>query len=368
MKLGFVLTVFLSCLCVRAQTPAHDAALHYRRGVNFGNHLEQARFSEDHYKPADYEMVKREGFDHIRIPIGWHHHTGPAPDFIIDPKFFAIVDGMVEQSRKQGLYTIINDHHFDDLTSDPWAFTNKFYAMWKQIAAHYAKQSDVAFELLNEPKDRATAEVMNTIWADGIRVIRSVAPERVIFVGTARWNSIDELPKLKLPENDRNLIVTLHCYDPFYFTHQGASWAGSDPSTVGIVFPGPPKTPIEKSPKATNQWVAKWIADYNKLPTEQNPSSPRAFRPKLERAAKWGKENNRPIHLGEFGAIILADPQSRANFYREMRQACDENGIGWAIWDWNAMFHYQKNGQPDPPAMRDALFAKKWLPKGNKVD
>lgn len=358
MKLAFLAAILSLCISIRAQTPAHDAAAHFKRGANFGNHLEFERFDENHYKPADYEMVKREGFDHIRIPIGWHRHTGPAPDFKIDEKFAGIVDRMLDESHKNGLYTIINIHHFDELTSDPWAWTNKFCAIWRQLATRYGKRSDVAFELLNEPKDKATQEIMNTIWAEGIQTIRAIAPAKTIFVGTSRWNNIDELPKLKLPENDRNLIVTVHCYEPFYFTHQGASWAGSDPSTVGIIFPGPPQTPIEKSPKATNQWVAKWIADYNKLPTDQNPSSKKAFVPRLQRAADWAKQNNRPIHLGEFGAYEKADPQSRANFYRQMRQTCDQLGIGWAIWDWNAGFHYQKNFQPDPPEMREALFGR----------
>jgi endoglucanase len=359
MKVLILAATFLFSIFVNAQTSAHEAAKKYKRGINFGNHLEMKRFSEDRYKIADYEMVKREGFDHIRIPIGWHHHTGPAPDFQIDPAFFALVDRMIEQTRKQGLAMIINIHHFEELTSDPNSQTNKFFAIWKQVASRYAKNADVAFELLNEPKDKATQEVMNPIWAEGIRVIRAVAPERTILVGTARWNNIDQLPNLKLPENDRNLIVTVHCYEPFLFTHQGATWSGTDPTTVGIIYPGPPPTPLEKNPKATNAWVAKWIADYNTLPTEQNPSSKKAFRSRIERAAKWGLENNRPIHLGEFGAIKLADPKSRANFVRDMRETCEEFGIGWALWDWNAMFHYQQNGQPEPPEMRAALFGKK---------
>src|SRR5207302_6791217 len=46
----------------------------------------------------------------------------------------------------------------------------------------------------------------------------------------------------------------------------------------------------------------------------------------------------------------------RVNFYREIRAAMDAEGLGWAMWDWKAGFHYIKNGQPDPPGMREALF------------
>ena len=144
----------------------------------------------------------------------------------------------------------MNIHHFDEFTSNPSAFANKFYALWRQIAAHYAKSpDDVAFELLNEPKDAATTVVLNPIYAEAIRVIRETNPRRVIFVGPGKWNQVSELPNLRLPDKDQNLIVTVHCYDPFNFTHQGATWTSSDVKGLkGIVFPGPPSRPFVPDP------------------------------------------------------------------------------------------------------------------------
>jgi endoglucanase len=337
---AFVL-VLLTIVLRAEESTAHRTAALYRRGVNFGNHLEFASFKEDRYADADYKRVKAAGFDHIRIPIAWHSHTGPGPEFLIEENFFGIVDRMVAHARTAGLRVVINDHHFDALTDDPWSQTNKFCAIWKQVAAHYWNAQDVVFELLNEPKDKATADVMNVIWAQGIEVVRKAAPERTIMIGTARWNNTDTIDALKLPENDRNLIVTVHCYEPFLFTHQGATWAGNDPLTVGIKFPGPPNAPLERNPKATNAWVAKWISDYNTLPAERNPSSPRAFRARMEKVAKWAKDHNRPVYIGEFGAIKNADPKSRAYYDRAMREICEELSLGWAVWDWNAMFEVQ---------------------------
>ena len=43
------------------------------------------------------------------------------------------------------------------------------------------------------------------------------------MIGPANWNSINSLNTLEIP-NDENLIITVHYYSPFEFTHQGASW------------------------------------------------------------------------------------------------------------------------------------------------
>ena len=62
-------------------TPAHRAAKHFRHGANFGNDLEVPPDQNwaVNYTEADVRHVKAEGFDHIRLPVGWHHYTGPAP-------------------------------------------------------------------------------------------------------------------------------------------------------------------------------------------------------------------------------------------------------------------------------------------------
>jgi len=340
---------------------AFASARMFRRGANLGNYLEAPPGQNwgVNYSTEDFAHIKEEGFDHVRIPIAWHHYTGPAPDFILKPEMVAKVDFLLTNAVSHGLNAIINIHHFDPFTSNPTAETNRFYALWRQIAAHYAgSPPGVAFELLNEPKDKATTVVLNPIFAETIRIIRQSNPNRAIFVGPGKWNSIEELPALQLPDDDDNLIVTVHCYDPYYFSHQGASWGGPDVKVTGIVFPGPPATPLVPDPALRlNNSVIDWISRYNSEPTETNPSSPKAFRSKLAKAREWSVYYGRPIHVGEFGAFVGANDQSRANFYRAFRQSLDELDLGWAIWDWKAGFHYwdqAKNRQA--PGLRNALF------------
>jgi endoglucanase len=342
-------------------TPAHLAARGFMRGANIANYLEVPPgegWSTPH-TVVDLKLIRAEGFDHIRLPVGWHHYTGPAPDFTLSEKIFAKADEMVTNATALGLNVMINLHHFNEFTTDPAANKAWFLAIWRQVAAHYAgAPAGVAFELLNEPKDAATTVLLNPIYAEAIREIRQTNPQRTIFVGPGRWNSPDELANLRLPDDDDNIIVTLHSYDPMMFTHQGASWAGPDHQVMGIVFPGPPQAPLQPDPNLNlKPYVLDWIHKYNTLPSKSNPSSPQAFLSKIQKAKAWSEEYGRPVHFGEFGAYAKADPASRARYYEAFRQALDAAGIGWAIWDWKSGFNYwdAKNQRP-LPGMRQALF------------
>jgi len=344
-------------------SPAHIAARRFMRGANCGNYLEvppRQSWSVRH-TTNDLAQMRAQGFDHVRIPVGWHHYTGPAPEYRLSDEIFGKVDLLVTNALAMSLNVLVNIHHFDAFTSDPEKHTDQFYAIWRQVAEHYASAAaGLAFELLNEPKDKATTAVMNPIYAQAIKEIRKSSPKRTIFVGPGRWNQVTELPNLQLPEDDRNIIVTIHSYDPFYFTHQGASWTKPQTDTKGIIFPGPPKTPLEPaSTVVSNKGVVSWIKDYNTAPTEKNPSSPRAFAGKLRTAREWGEQHGRPIHVGEFGCYTSADPDSRARYYVEFRRAAEHEGIAWAIWDWKAGFKYwdEKRNQP-MTGMPEALFGR----------
>ena len=340
-------------------TPAYRAAKQFLRGVNAGNYLEADNWSIP-ISEEEFGAMKREGFDHVRVPVAWHHHAGPAPDFILTPEIFAKVDFGVTNSLNNKLAVIINIHHFSALDKDPVAATDQFIKMWRQIAAHYRTYPDqLAFELHNEPHDNATTALMNPIYAKVIPEIRKTNPKRTIFVEPGGWGNVSELENLVLPPDD-NVIVSVHCYEPFNFTHQGASWAGPDVRQTGIHFPGPPATPLEVDTKlGLNNYVVDWITRYNTLPPGKNPSGPELFVSALKNARAWSDHYGRPVHFGEFGAIVKADAKSRANFYSAFRRAAENENLGWCIWDWGANFRYWDKTKNEPmPGMNEALFGK----------
>jgi endoglucanase len=153
----------------------------------------------------------------------------------------------------------------------------------------------------------------------------------------------------------------VHNYEPFYFTHQGVNWAGPDTKVTGILFPGPPSQPLVPNPALKlNEWVVNWVKAYNAEPAATNPSGPNAFQGAIDQARDWSLYYGRPIHVGEFGCILGADPESRAHYYRAFREAAEKAEIGWAMWDWNALFRYwdARSGGPGP-GMHEALFGTK---------
>ncbi|HUC84748.1 MAG TPA: glycoside hydrolase family 5 protein [Candidatus Acidoferrales bacterium] len=343
-------------------TPAYRAAKWFLRGANLGDYLETPPGSSWGVKVSadEFAAMKREGFDHVRIPIGWHHYTGPGPDYTLRPEIFAKVDFAVTNALQNKLAVMINIHHFDKLDRDPTNAAAEFLAIWRQIAVHYEAFSPrLAFELDNEPHDQATTAVMNPIYAQAITEIRQSNPHRTIFVEPGGWGSIPELKNLVLPPDD-NVIVSVHCYDPFFFTHQGADWTGGITPVTGIIFPGPPPQPLAPDPALKlNSDLQDWISQYNTLPTNRNPSSPIAFADRLKYIHQWSEYYHRPIHLGEFGAYTRADEQSRVNFYRAFRIAAEQNKLGWCIWDWSAGFRYWDRANHRPmPGMHEALFGK----------
>src|SRR5437868_2469280 len=70
--------------------------------------------------------------------------------------------------------------------------------------------------------------------------IRSVAPNHTIIACGARWSGLEDLLPLQ-PLALANIIYTFHDYEPFAFTHQGATW--TDPTVQPLRNVPYPSTP-----------------------------------------------------------------------------------------------------------------------------
>lgn len=293
-----------------ADAYAYEQNRRLGRGVNLGNALEAPNEGDwgmvlqEEY----FSLIRQAGFDSVRIPIRWNAHALAEDPYTIDPLFFARVDWAIEQALKNELRVVINIHHYEEIMENPVWHKDRFLAIWKQIAEHYQDTPEsIYFELLNEPYGTLANTSWNELAAEAIAVIRQSNPRRTVIVGPGNWNSIDMLPNLFLPEDDRNLIVTVHYYLPFQFTHQGAEWVDGSESWLGTTWEG---------------------SEREKALIERD----------LDRALKWSNQNARPIFLGEFGAYSKADMESRERWTAFVARSAEQRGFSWAYWEFGAGF------------------------------
>jgi endoglucanase len=299
------------------------------RGVNLGNALEAP--SEGEWgmvlQEEYFNLIKEAGFDSVRVPIKWSGHAQAEAPYTIDSAFFERIDWVIDQALKNELVVVINIHHYDEIMENPVWHKDRFVAIWRQISERYQDYPDgLFFELLNEPFGTLANTVWNDFAKEAITVIRKTNPQRIIIVGPGNWNSIDMLPLLDLPPQDRGLIVTVHYYLPFQFTHQGAEWVADSEPWLGTTWEG---------------------TEAQKALLERD----------LDRAARWSSEQSRPVFLGEFGAYSKADMDSRQRWTAFLARSAEQRGFSWAYWEFGAGFGvYDREAQAWVEPIRRALL------------
>lgn len=340
-------------------TPAHRALAELRRGVNLGNcwEFEPGVSWGVKFAPEDIDRIADEGFDHIRVPVAWHFRLREKNGgYEIDPAFLGELEPVLRRALERKMRVLLNWHHFNDLTADPQAHRSRFTGGWDAIARHFRDwQPGLFFELLNEPCDALTTTAANPIYQEAIRVIRKSNPGRILLASPGNWGVIGELGNLRLPDDEDRIIVTVHCYEPFFFTHQKAGWAGLK-DLDGVRYPGPPESPLTLPDSLRERPdLLAFMEGYHSLPPERNPSSPRNIRTLLDQAREWSDHFGRPVHLGEFGAHDPADMASRKRYLRDVRLLAEQRGIPWTLWEWKAGFGYW-DPQTNRPRFRDCLM------------
>ena len=189
------------------------------------------------------------------------------------------------------------------------------------------------FELINEPKVQDRYRWIG-IQDQVVRAIRQIDQQHTILASGANWDGLEDLLDTEaLP--DPNIIYTFHFYDPYPFTHQGATWAESDfPYYKNIPYPATPELIAQRlksisGDKARYRLYLYGAGGWNRTGISQ----------RLAFAADWGRERHVPVLCNEFGAYRDTTPaDSRARYLEDVRTGLEKQGIGWAMWDWSGNF------------------------------
>lgn len=297
----------------------------FHRGVNvlgydpYWQDATKRRFEWRHFIE-----IRNAGFDFVRLNLQAFRHMDAQNR--LDPEWLAKLDDVLKHAEQAGLGVIVDEHDFDRCSEDVAFCREKLGAFWTQVAPRYARAPrNVAFEILNEPHAKLDAAAWNGLFAEMLAQIRRSNPTRIVVVGPTSWNSLKELPTLKLPD-DPNLLVTFHYYEPFHFTHQGAPWV----------------------PEVTQLHGVTWGSDADRA----------AVRADFDQVAAWSAANQRPILLGEFGAYDKSGTPMplRVAYTKGVRCEAERHRFGWAYWQFDSDFiawNMQTNSWVQP--IKDAL-------------
>ena len=279
------------------------------RSINMGNILEAPAEGEWGLtlEPEYFSIIAEAGFTGIRLPVRWSAHADSTAPYAIDPVFLARVDWAIDQAFEKNLAIVVNTHHYLEMMSAPAEHLPRLLSIWGQLASHFSDRSDnLILELFNEPNDAFTADLWNNYLVQIIDTIRAFDRSRTLMVGTAPWGGIDGLENLELPD-DSNLIVTVHYYNPFHFTHQGAEWSNGADAWLGTV----------------------WGSQESDFTDLQND---------FQRIKSWSTDHHRPINIGEFGAYHRADMTSRVIWTRSLVTLSEDFGFSWSYWEFASGF------------------------------
>ena len=327
----FGLSLCLVLAAVSAQAGDYISAAqqvgHMTRGVNIVGYDPLWRdASQARFKPRHFKILHDGGFNSVRIVLGAFRFMNDK--YELPPSWFATLDGLVKDALAQDLTVILDEHDFWLCGKDVAACRPRLMAFWTQVSEHYKNASGkVVFEILNEPNQAADA-VWNDLLAEGLAVIRKTNPTRNVIIGPAFWNNVGWLDRLKLPADDRHIIVTVHYYLPMNFTHQGARWTPEYQNLTGITWGTP--------------------GDYATLDKD------------FDAVQAWAKNNDRPILLGEFGAYDKGPMESRTKYTAAVARAAEKRGWAWAYWQFDSdfiLYDIDKDQWIEP--IHDALIPEK---------
>ena len=260
-----------------------------------------ARFHEDYFA-----RIKQGGFSHIRVNLQSFSHMDVTRR--LDPHWLETLDWVVREAGSAGLTVILDEHDSGLCAEDASSCRERLIAFWQQISERYrTSPATVLFELLNEPNGELTPTRWNTLLVDVLALIRRTNPDRWVVIGPGNFNDRKALDELKLPEQDRRILVTVHYYEPFAFTHQGTTWTKpSREKLVGVPWGTP----------ADHVAVAR---DFDAV-------------------AAWSRDHGRPILLGEFGAYEKGELAFRAAWTATVARTAERHGIAWCYWQFDSDF------------------------------
>jgi endoglucanase len=299
-----------------------------QRGTNIAHWLSQSdrRGAEraGFFTQKDIAFIDSAGFDHIRLPIDeeqmWDENGNRHEDA------FQLMHECLTWCNDAGLRVVLDlhilrSHHFNEEKKPLWTDPkeqDQFIQLWKDLSGKVREWPNgmLAYEFMNEPV-ADDAEEWNRLLNRVRDSIRTWEPERVLVIGSNRWQSADTFDALKIPANDKNILLSFHFYEPFHLTHFQASWTRLKDFKGEVNYPGQ---------IVINGTAPEEKRIYNRDTLEKMMAKP------LHLADSLGL----PLYCGEFGVIDKAPVEDKLAWYGDMVAIFEKHDIAYANWNYKA--------------------------------
>jgi endoglucanase len=256
----------------------------------------------------------------------------------------------VRRLQRHGLAVIVSPHPVGWNVDTNRADRTRLTAFWNDLApALRDLPPDMTFpEVLNEPVFHENPDAWWRLQSDLRAAIRAALPGNTIVLTGQDWGSVAGLLALT-PDPDGNVVYSFHFYDPAELTALAAYRPGLDREALArLPFPETSVESCKAAAAETRDAAARdliafycatgWDADH--------------VRGRLMDAVAWGRRRGVALLAGEFGASVALNPAARLAWLRLVRETCDANGVGWALWGYDDVMGFNVTR---PPADRPVL-------------
>ena len=302
-----------------------------QRGTNVSHWLSQSEergeARKQHIQEDDFARLDSLGFDFVRLPIDevqfWDEEGNKLPEA------WELMTNAINWAEKHHLRTIVDLHiirsHYFNAVNEGQADANTLFTseksqqdlinMWYQLSdvlKGYSVDS-VAYEFMNEPVAE-DHEQWNQLIAKVHKALREREPQRTLVIGSNMWQGYETMKYLKVPEGDKNIILSFHYYNPMILTHYGAWWTPIGKYTGKVNYPG----------------VLVSQEDYEAAPDSVD------FKDSIAAAKKYDLQ----LFCGEWGVYEPVDRELAYKWTKDMLTVFKENNIAWTTWCYDADFGF----------------------------
>lgn len=337
---------FVAC---QSEKDAEENNFKIHRGTNLSHWLSQSEergeARRQHIQEDDFARLDSLGFDFVRIPIDevqfWDEDGNKLPEA------WELLTGAIDGCIKHNLRVIVDLHiirsHYFNAVNEGNNDANTLFTseesqqqlidMWYQLSdvlKGYSNDS-VAYEFMNEPVAEEH-EQWNKLIFKVHKALREREPQRTLVIGSNLWQSVTTFKDLRIPEGDKNIVLSFHFYDPQILTHYGAWWTPIGKYTGKVNYPG--KIVSDEDYAAAPDSLKPLLEQYRK---EWNRETLHSM---MADAIEVAKKYDVQLFCGEWGVYEPVDRELAYAWTRDMISVFNEFNIAWTTWCYDADFGF----------------------------